>query len=42
MSRIICLYLHQCCAHPLLFWTSNATWAVRFHDATARFAFPEE
>jgi len=25
-------FLHNCIAHPLLFFTCDAKWSVRFHD----------
>lgn len=25
-------FVHNCIAHPLLFWTANASWAVKLHD----------
>lgn len=28
-------WLHNCVAHPLLFWTFNARWVVRLHDWSA-------
>lgn len=28
-------WLHNCVAHPLLFWMATASWAVRFHDWTS-------
>lgn len=37
--RRVALFAHHCVAHPLLFWTGDATWAVRLHDLTARYAF---
>jgi hypothetical protein len=40
MSRLA-LFAHQCIAHPLLFWTRDARWAVRFHDWTAKILWPE-
>ena len=30
-------FVHQCVAHPLLFFTREAQWAVRLHDATEPF-----
>jgi hypothetical protein len=27
-------FVHQCVAHPLLFVTAEAGWAVRLHDRT--------
>lgn len=29
-------FIHNCIAHPLLFWTLNAKWAVRLHDWSSR------
>lgn len=25
-------FLHNCVAHPLLFFSGNSAWAIRFHD----------
>lgn len=25
-------FVHQCISHPLLFFTGEARWVVRFHD----------
>ena len=30
-------FVHQCVAHPALFFTREAPWAVRLHDATEPF-----
>lgn len=38
----LALFVHHCIAHPLLFWSRDARWAVRFHDWTAALAFPDE
>lgn len=27
-------FVHQCIAHPVLFFTREARWAERLHDAT--------
>ena len=35
-------FLHHCVAHPLVFVTRDAKWAGRFHDWTAKRAWPEE
>lgn len=35
-------FAHHCIAHPLLFLTRDASWAVQLHDYTARRAWPEE
>lgn len=35
-------FLHNCIAHPLLFWSGEAHWATRFHDWTAQKAWPTE
>lgn len=35
LARAWFAWLHNCVAHPLLFWTSNANWAVSLHDWTA-------
>ena len=34
-------FLHNCVAHPLLFLSGEAVWVIRFHDETARRAWPE-
>lgn len=28
-------FLHNVVAHPLLFFTNDARWAIRFHDWTS-------
>lgn len=33
----VLFFVHQCIAHPLLFFTREARWAVRLHDATEPF-----
>lgn len=33
-------FIHHCIAHPILFWTRGAAWAIRFHDWTADVAWP--
>lgn len=25
-------FVHNCLAHPFLFWTANSKWAIKFHD----------
>jgi len=32
MSKYIWSFIHNCVAHPLLFFSVNSNWAVRFHD----------
>ncbi len=32
-------FAHNCIAHPLLFWSGEAHWAVRFHDWTGAIAY---
>lgn len=34
-------FLHNCIAHPLLFWSGEARWVTRFHDWTAKKAWPQ-
>ena len=29
-------FIHNCVAHPLLFWTGEARWATWFHNETAK------
>lgn len=31
-TRHLFSFIHNCIAHPLLFWTGSAGWAIRFHD----------
>lgn len=28
-------FIHNCIAHPLLFWSNDSKWAVKFHNWTA-------
>jgi len=37
--RTVADFLHNCVAHPLLFWSGDARWAVWLHDETARIAY---
>ena len=34
-------FVHNCIAHPLLFWTGDAGWAVSLHDHSAKTAWPD-
>ena len=36
--RAVAGFVHNCVAHPLLFWTGDARWAVWLHDETAGIA----
>jgi hypothetical protein len=36
---VLAAFVHHCVAHPLLFWSRDAGWAVWLHDASARVAF---
>jgi hypothetical protein len=38
--RVVWSFVHNCIAHPLLFWTGDAVLVVRLHDYTARKAWP--
>jgi hypothetical protein len=38
--QFIADFAHNCVAHPLMFFTRNAAWSVRFHDWTAGIAWP--
>jgi hypothetical protein len=40
LRRLTGEFLHNCIAHPLLFMTRNHRWADRFHDWTAKIAWP--
>lgn len=35
MKSVWYSWLHNCVAHPLLFWTANSRLAVRLHDWSA-------
>lgn len=35
MKRLLLEFLHHCVAHPALFFTGDAQWAVVLHDWTA-------
>jgi hypothetical protein len=41
MRRLLADFVHNCIAHPLLFWTREARWAVRLHDRSAAIAYPD-
>ncbi len=34
-------FLHNCIAHPLLFWTGEARWVCSFHEWTGKKAWPK-
>lgn len=34
-ERLKMYFIHNCIAHPLLFFSCGARWAIRFHDWTA-------
>lgn len=38
--KVVWAFIHNCVAHPLLFWSGDARWAVRLHDHSARSAWP--
>lgn len=42
MSSLWNEFLHNCITHPLMFFTRDAAWVVRWHDKTAKRAWPEE
>ena len=35
-------FIHNCLAHPLMSLSFAAAWSLRFHDWTAKWAWPEE
>lgn len=37
--KILFDFLHNCVAHPILFFTMNSKWANWFHDWTAEKAY---
>jgi hypothetical protein len=42
LARVLVEGVHQLVAHPLLFLSRGARWAVWLHDETARIAFAED
>lgn len=40
LVRFLANGVHNCVAHPLLFLSGDAAWAVWLHDTTARIAYP--
>ena len=32
INKFLWSFIHNCIAHPLLFFTFNSSFAVRFHD----------
>ena len=40
MSAMLYEFLHNCVAHPAMFFSRNAKWAMAFHDSTAKKAWP--
>ncbi len=42
LVRVLVEGVHQLVAHPLLFLSRGAPWAVWLHDETARLAFAED
>jgi hypothetical protein len=42
LARFLFEGVHQLVAHPLLFLSGGARWAVWLHDEAARLAFVEE
>jgi hypothetical protein len=42
MKSTFWAFVHNCVAHPCLFWTREARWAVRLHDASAKKAWGDE
>src|SRR5579872_1433479 len=41
MKRLFWSFVHNCIAHPIMFWTGDARWAVRLHDHSALTAWPD-
>lgn len=41
MRRFVWSFIHNCVAHPLMWFTADAQWAVRLHDYSALTAWPE-
>ena len=41
MNRGWYSFLHNCVAHPLLFWTASSRWSLRFHDWSSHKMHPK-